>query len=126
MSTIATISPEEMAVYRATAQRRYRAEQAALAARKERAHVVARQAVVLLKEEFGATEVWLFGSLSCDEGFTTTSDIDLAAWGIAPADYFRAVAYLQDLSPAFSVNLVTMEDCKPTLRDAILSEGKPL
>ncbi|MCB0189933.1 MAG: hypothetical protein KDE31_36935 [Caldilineaceae bacterium] len=114
-----------MAVYRATAQRRYQAEQAALVARKERAYMVTRQAVALLKEQFGATAVWLFGSLSRAEGFTATSDIDLAAWGIALNDYFRAVAYLQDLSLEFSVDLVTMEDCKPTLRDAILLEGKP-
>lgn len=126
MSTTASISPEQMAIYRATAQRRRQAEAVALAQRKVRAHVVARQAATMLKSRFGASAVWLFGSLTHEQWFTATSDVDLAAWGIAPADYFRAVAYLQDISPEFSINLVSMEDCKPTLQEAVLTEGKPL
>ncbi|MCB0190140.1 MAG: hypothetical protein KDE31_37970 [Caldilineaceae bacterium] len=126
MTTIRSISPEQMAVYRATAARRQQVAATAVAERKQRAYTVARQAASMLKDRFGATAVWLFGSLAHEQWFTTTSDIDLAAWGIAPADYFRAVAYLQDISPEFAIDLVTMEDCKPTLRDRILLEGKPL
>ena len=124
MSTTASISPEQMAIYRVTAQRRRQAE--AVAQRKVRTHVVARQAATMLKSRFGASAVWLFGSFAHEQWFTATSDVDLAAWGIAPADYFRAVAYLQDISPEFSIDLVSMEDCKPTLQEAILTEGKPL
>ena len=51
MSTIAAITPVPMAVYCATAQRRYQTEQAALAARKARS--LAHRAAAMLKERFG-------------------------------------------------------------------------
>ena len=57
------------------------------------------------------------------EWFTTTSDIDLAARGLAPDDYFTAVARLQDLSPEFKVDLVAVERCKAALRESIAREG---
>ncbi len=50
-------SPAAMAVYRATAQRRAAEAARALASRRARAQEVARQAAMLLKEQFGATQV---------------------------------------------------------------------
>lgn len=46
---------------------------------------------VMLRETFGATRVILFGSLAT-ERFSARSDIDLAVEGLAPADYFPALA----------------------------------
>jgi uncharacterized protein len=126
MATTLAITPEKMAAYRATALRRQQIEESTLAHRKAQALGVARQAAALLKTQFGATAVLLFGSLAHEQWFTASSDIDLAAWHINPADYFRAVAYLQDISPEFSIDLVSLEDCKATLRTTILAEGKPL
>lgn len=120
------ISPEALATYRATAQRRWQKEQEAICQRKQRAREVARRAAALLKEQFGATQVLLFGSLAHGRWFSHTSDIDLAAWGIADEHYFTAVAHLQDLSPEFEVDLVAMERCKPNLRTIIQAEGQPL
>lgn len=116
----------DIAPYRAASHRRRQAEQELLAQRKERAWGTARQAAKLLKERFGATKVLLFGSLAHNLWFSTTSDIDLAAWGIAPEDYFRAVAKLQDLSPEFSIDLVTMEECTLSLSNVVVVEGIPL
>lgn len=126
MATTLAITPEKMATYRATALSRRQIEESALAQRKARALSVARQAAALLKAQFGASAVLLFGSLAHEQWFTASSDIDLAAWRINPADYFRAVAYLQDISPEFSIDLVSLEDCKATLRATILVEGKAL
>jgi uncharacterized protein len=126
MSVRSELSPETLAAYRATAQRRWQAKQAMLALRKARAMAVARQAARLLQAEFGATQVWLFGSLAHGAWFSPSSDIDLAAWGIPATAYFRAVAHLQDLSPEFRIDLVTMEQCKPALRELIWAEGQPL
>jgi len=94
-----------MAIYRATAQRRWGEEQQKSARRRERAWQIARHAAVLLKEQFGATRVVAFGSLVHGHWFSSASDIDLAAWGVKTDDYFVAVAKLQDLSPEFQVVL---------------------
>jgi predicted nucleotidyltransferase len=112
-----------MATYRATMERRWAEEHAQRAARKSSAWLIAHQAADLLCQQFGATQVVLFGSLAHGRWFTQTSDIDLAAWGIQDADYFLAVARLQDLSPEFSIDLVQMERCRPTLVTAIQREG---
>ena len=120
MPVLSQVSPEAMATYRATAQRRSEVEQQELAQRRECARQVARRAAAFLKEQFGATRVVVFGSLVHGYWFSRTSDIDLAAWGLQPDDYFVAVARLQDLSPEFRVDLVVAERCKPALHEAIL------
>lgn len=119
-------SPAAMAVYRATARRRAEEATRTLALRQARAQEVTRQAAALLKEQFGATQVTVFGSTVHGHWFTATSDIDLAASGLSPDDYFTAVARLQDLSPEFKVDLVMIEHCKPTLRESIAREGVTL
>lgn len=115
-----------MAVYRATARRRWEEDQLELTRRRDHAWQVARQATMLLKEQFGAKRVVAFGSLVHGQWFSRTSDIDLAAWGLRADDYFLAVAKLQDLSGEFKVDLIDMERCRPVLRDAIAKEGRVL
>jgi len=60
--------------------------------RRVHAWKAARAASHILKDRFGASRVVLFGSLSRSSGFTERSDIDLAAWGIPPDKFYRAVA----------------------------------
>ncbi|MFQ5340808.1 MAG: nucleotidyltransferase family protein [Anaerolineae bacterium] len=126
MSVTPDLTPEAMAVYRATARRRWEADQRERAQRHERAWETAHQAAALLKEQFGATQVMVFGSLVHDDWFSETSDVDLAAWGLKGDEYFIAVARLQDLSSEFEVDLVAMEHCKPGLQSVVMEEGKPL
>ncbi|MEZ4734952.1 MAG: nucleotidyltransferase domain-containing protein [Caldilineaceae bacterium] len=126
MMTMCTIQPEELAVYKATAQRRWQAEQAAVTQRRAQAMVTARQAARFLKEHFGATRVMLFGSLVHNQWFSASSDIDLAAWGIKDEEFYRAVARLQDLSSEFKIDLVAMERCPQHLYQTILAEGTVL
>jgi predicted nucleotidyltransferase len=115
-----------MVSYRATAQRRWEQEQRELVQRGERAWEVARHAATLLKEQFGAARVFVFGSLVHGYWFSRTSDIDLAAWGLSADDYFVAVAKLQDLSPEFEIDLIAIPYCRPGLREVIEREGQPL
>lgn len=65
--------------------------------RQEIAFRVARQAAQILKEQFGATRVVLFGSL-LEGGFHEISDIDLAVWDLPENQYFKAVSRLISLS----------------------------
>jgi hypothetical protein len=79
----------------------------------------------LLREDFGAQRVLVFGSLAEAEGayFDARSDIDIAAWGIASDDYFLAVARLLRATGEFGADLVRMEACPDYLLHAIEVHG---
>lgn len=118
-----TITKEQMASYRATARRREQARKEKFALRHKRAWQVAREAAGLLKEQFGAKQVGLFGSVLEPEFFDQRSDVDLAVWGLNEKDYYRAVARLLDIEPSISVDLVEVEFASPRLRATIEKEG---
>jgi predicted nucleotidyltransferase len=80
----------------------------------------------LLRTQFGAQKVLLFGSFVHPEWFTRWSDIDLAAWEIPHDKFYAAVAVVTGLSPAFKVDLVDIESCQPGLRESILREGREI
>lgn len=123
MPTTFNLTPEKVATYRATAQRRREQEKPMLARRREQAWAAARQAARLLREQFKATRVVVFGSLARESGFTRWSDVDIAAWGIAPADTFRAIGVVMDLETEVPVNLVDVNTCRPSLLKAIQEDG---
>ena len=120
--TALDLAREEWQAYRPGA----RVGQAAAAQRWERAWDVAETAADLLRRRFGATRVVAFGSLARRDWFHPWSDIDLAAWGIAPEAFYRAVAAVTGISAEFKVDLVAPEDCRPALRRAIEQEGVAL
>lgn len=120
-----TPSPEEMAVFRQTLNQRQAQTEQALRQRYGLAQQTVEAATQLLKQEFSANPVILFGSLLDQSRFHLTSDLDLAVGGLPPLDYFIAVAKLQDLSP-FKIDLVQIDHCKPSLKAAILEQGKVL
>ncbi|MEZ4707396.1 MAG: nucleotidyltransferase domain-containing protein [Caldilineaceae bacterium] len=105
-----TISAEKMELYRETARRRAARQKAELDARFGCAWRTARSAAQLLKENFSAKRVVVFGSLVNRKLFHTRSDIDLAVWGISENQYFAALSAILDVDPQFSVDLVRMED----------------
>lgn len=121
-----TITPSQMATYRATAQLRQQQEQQQLNLRRERACVVALQASLLLKEQFAAKEVILFGSVLNPKQFHQCSDINLAVWGLEESRYLRALACLLDLDYQFEVDLVMAEETRPELVATIIATGKRL
>lgn len=88
--------------------------------------IAARKAAKLLKTEFGAKEVILFGSLARRVGFTRWSDIDLASRGIPSDRYLKAMDTVLYLSPEFKIDLIELETCSPAMRQSIDTEGKPL
>ena len=118
------ISPEKMEVYRRNAWERSRKRQKELDLRRERSLVLARKAAEILKEEFGATRVVLYGSLLKPSLFHLRSDVDLAVWNVQ--HYFKAVARLLDLDPEIEVNLAPFEDLRPELQLVINNEGVEL
>ncbi len=84
-----------------------------LTERRSRAWALARSAADLLKREFGATRVVVFGSLARKAVFTPWSDIDLAVWGIKPEFYLRAAGAAIDmgLEQEIKIDIVDAENC---------------
>ena len=118
MPTTLELSPEQIARYRAAAQKRQQQEQPEIDKRREKAWMAARRAAKLLQEQFQVTRLVVFGSLARDTGFNRWSDVDIAAWGIAPEDTFRAIGAVMDLDTDVPVNLVDVN----TARDSLLAE----
>ncbi len=120
------VSAAEMAEYRVTARHRWQQEQQQAAQKKAQAWNAARRAAALLKSQFGASRVAVFGSLVREGSFTRWSDVDIAAWGISPQDTFRAIGAVLDLDPEIEVNLVDVGVCRPSLLAGIERAGMEL
>jgi predicted nucleotidyltransferase len=120
---ISQISPELMEAYRATARRRRQKKEIQLKRKRENALHLAKEAAEILKQQFGAKRVVLFGSLLVSERFHERSDIDLAVWGLAEKDYYRSVGRLLSLDLEFNVDLIRIEWAPSKLAEAIEQEG---
>ncbi len=79
---------------------------------------VAHKCAGILKQEFGATRVVLFGSMLNHERMWWGSDIDLAVWGLPEKDLFRAGAAIER-GHNFSIDLVEVQHAKPHILKAI-------
>lgn len=84
----------------------------------------AMRIAAMLRAQFGATRIILFGSLATDR-FTAGSDIDLAVDGLAPADYFPALAEAGKLTD-FPVDLKPLGELFPHVRNRVLATGEDL
>lgn len=116
--TALEISPEEWVRY-SPARRRKAAPHEAT----ERAWDQARAAGRVLREQFGATRVVVFGSLAHQLWFSADSDIDLAVWGIAASVFVRAAAAASRAASDREINLVDPSDCSDALWEEIERQG---
>lgn len=120
------LSPHQLDQYRHTAARRQKIRAAKVKPRREKAWKLARQAAQVLREQYHATRVVVFGSLLHESRFTEWSDVDVAAWGIAPDQTFRAIGAVMDLDSSFEINLVDVNTCTPSLLKALEEEAVDL
>lgn len=126
--TVLNLPPEALKKYRPLeAIRRRKAEMSAELSKCRRlAKVAAFKAAKLLKSEFGATEVILFGSLARRGDFTLFSDIDLAVRGIPSDSFYAAVDAILGLNVGFKIDLAELETVPPALLKNIEKDGKSL
>lgn len=117
------IPPKKMAEYREGARRREAARQAKLDERFEHAWAVARQGAQILRDQFQAEKVVVFGSLTDRSRFHERSDIDLAAWGIPEKEYLRALGAVMDSTSEFLVELVRIEEAYDHICKTVESRG---
>jgi len=111
------VSPEQMQRYIATARARQQRRLAELEQRRLHGFEIAKTAAQILKTEFSASRVVLFGSLSGPH-FHETSDLDLSIWDLPEKTYFKAVARLLSLSD-FDIDLVEVQYASPEMLAAI-------
>ncbi len=117
------LTAAQIQVYRHTAKMRQQQHLAQLAQHRLHGFAIAQTAAQMLKSEFQAERVVVFGSLLNDT-FHESSDLDLAVWGLPPRRYFAAVGKLLALSD-FAVDLVEAERASPEILAAI-ALGKTL
>ena len=120
------IAPEKIAIYRAAAQRREQQRLGRLGRRHQRAWEMARQAAEILRTEFSAEKIVVFGSMLSIDRIHERSDLDLAVWGLNPRQYYRAVGRLLSLAPSIPVDLVEVEIAPSHLLTSIINEGIPV
>ena len=117
------IPPEKMAAYKRTARLRQAQRQREMAERRERAWQVARQAARLLKEEYSAAQVFVFGSLAHGAWFHPRSDIDLAAAGIPDELFFKAWNAVDYLDDSIEIDQVPLESAKEWVHQEVRERG---
>ncbi|HEX6383832.1 MAG TPA: nucleotidyltransferase domain-containing protein [Anaerolineae bacterium] len=101
-----------------------RREQAA--ARYDEAWIVARQIANFLRREYRPVRIIAFGSLVHREIFGLHSDIDIAVEGIPWPEYLRAWNAVEELFPAFKVDLIDLAIVSDLMRRRIEEEGQEL
>lgn len=77
-----------------------------------RAQVRLSKLETLLREQFGAERVSVFGSMLTQDLYTKWSDINLAVWGITPDDFYKALEAANNLSPDIKVDMVDPIRCR--------------
>lgn len=90
--------------------------------RRQEALTVAQRCIQLLKQEFGATEVILFGSLVGDGPWHWQSDLDLAVRGMSEDAIWHAYSALESIVPSWlKIDLVPIERVPPRVAARILN-----
>ncbi len=80
----------------------------------------------LLYDEFGATNVAVFGSLSEPIGFTESSDIDIAVWGLSDKEHTKAHSKAMDLRTGFKIDLINFDLTKGLFKERIQQKAIPI
>ncbi len=106
----------------ATLRERQRALDEAASARADELRARLPGLVALLRLQFAATRVVLFGSLARGE-FAERSDVDLAVAGIASSHYWRALDVVCHTLGTEQVDLVRLEEATPEMCETLKYEG---
>ena len=91
--------------------------------RAERLRASGRRIAQMLRDDYGASRVWLFGSLTGDH-FHAQSDLDLLVEGLATERLSEALEAALALAP--ELDLVRWEDAPEALRNLALEYGEQL
>ena len=91
-----------------------------------RAWHVAHEVAALLYEQFGATQVVVFGSLTEPMWFTSRSDIDIAVSGLSHDMYDKAYNKIMDFDSGFKIDLINFDISKGIFRERVKHQAIPI
>ena len=120
--TAKEMSSEELVSCRKQLERRWKSRKVDEALL-ERAWQVVYEIATLLYDEFGATQVAIFGSLAEPIGFTKSSDIDIAVWGLSDKTHSKANLKIWDIDTGFKIDLINFDMTKGLFQERILQKA---
>ena len=91
-----------------------------------RAWQTAYRVATLLYEEFNATQVVVFGSLTEPMAFTKRSDIDMAVSGLSNDAYDKAWSKIFDFDSEFKIDITNFDRSKGLFRERIRTQAIPI
>ena len=91
-----------------------------------RAWQVTHEVAILLYEEFGATQVVVFGSLTELMWFTSQSDIDIAVSGLSHDMYDKAYSKIMSFDSEFKIDLINFDIAKGIFRERVKHQAIPI
>ena len=91
-----------------------------------RAWQVAHEVATRLYEEFGATQVAVFGSLTEPMWFTNKSDIDIAVSGLSHDMYDKAYSKIMNFDSEFKIDFINFDTSKGIFRERIIYQAIPI
>ncbi|MEL6161818.1 MAG: nucleotidyltransferase domain-containing protein [Cyanobacteria bacterium J06623_5] len=115
--------PHEYQPYVAHVKQRKAERRSQLKKRHQAGLKKAKELADILKADFGATQVVLFGSMRSVNTIRMKSDIDLAVWNLPFEDHINALTVLMAHASPFEVDLVRIEEASPSLQSHILKNG---
>lgn len=129
MATALELTREGWKNYLKGARRRLAVPELTEHEKREREHLLqrVRKAAAILKSQFGAQRVLLFGSLAQPFWFREDSDVDLAVEGLKSGkDYWEAWRVVEEIIADRLVDLIEIETAGESLRQAIQRHGAEL
>ena len=92
----------------------------------EHAWQTAYQIAAVLYDEFSSKHVAVFGSLTEPIGFTESSDIDIAVWGLTDDEHTKAKNRIWDIETGFKIDLINFDLTKKLFRQRIKQQAIPI
>lgn len=125
MSKSHQITPKQLASCRRRLERRWmnrKVDEELL----QRAWQIVYEISELLYDEYGATKVAVFGSLTEPIGFTKSSDIDIAVWGLSDDMHTKAYDKVMDRNTGFKIDLINFDMMKGYFRERVQQHAIPI
>ena len=89
----------------------------------QRAWAVVHHLAAVLYQDYGASKVAVFGSLTERERFTKYSDIDIVVWGLSYNKCLDALWETEGLSSEFKIDIINFKTINRSFREKILSQA---
>ena len=83
----------------------------------------AHRVATVLYQNYGASQVAVFGSLADQRCFTKYSDIDIIVWGLSYNKCLDALWQTEGLSAEFKIDIINFKSTNKAFRERILSQA---